>query len=190
MTPRIIGISGKIGSSKNTLAQSLAENMEQICYHIQFSEPIKRFLEDISGIRRECTEYGAFVNPVLDFSREQKAFYLEDYGMTVGEFMQEFGADCRDMMNFMFVNGANHKIEKALEKGYTVIISDVRYENEAEYITANDGIVVRLEGTHDDSRDPNHESEVELDDFEFSYTTTIKDDVEKEALKIIRMFGL
>ena len=51
------------------------------------------------------------------------------------------------------------------------VISDVRFLNEAESIRKRGGILIRLEGDPTgirakDTRDPNHESEIQLDDYE------------------------
>lgn len=191
MKPTIIGISGRKGSFKSTFSRTLAENLSEVCFHVSFAEPIKRLAEDISGIKMICEPYGAYVNPVLDFAREDKDRVIPGLLLTIGEFMQELGEGFRESHEPIWVDTAFRKINKALEKNYLVIVSDVRYQNEANRIINNGGIVIRLEGSNDDSRYALHESEVDLDGYEdFSYTTTItEDNLQSEVEKVMGMFG-
>lgn len=192
MKPTLIGISGKKGSGKDLLARTIAENLDDQVYCTHFAAPIKKFVEEISGVNMKCQEYGPFVNPVLDFAREDKDKYLDIYGTTIGEFMQIFGEDMRDSNDLTFIESVRIKAIKAASKGYITMVPDVRYINEAEFIRDMGGIIIRLEGGHPDSRNEQHESEVQLDNYtDFSFTATMEEgQAEKLALKVIKMFGL
>lgn len=64
-----------------------------------------------------------------------------------------------------------------------IVITDVRYPNELEWIVKSlGGIVIRINRKNrpDTGRDPNHESEIALDDYRFDYY--IDNDGTKEEL--------
>lgn len=72
--------------------------------------------------------------------------------------------------------------KKAIDpKADVVIVTDVRFVNEAEAIKAASGVTIKvsrlnLDGTPfvDPTRDANHRSEIELDDYNFDYRITVK----------------
>ena len=59
----------------------------------------------------------------------------------------------------------NHKEKSGVK---TLIIPDVRFFNEAEFIRKHHGTVVRITRMYDDTND-RHPSETELDDYKFDY---------------------
>jgi len=93
-----------------------------------------------------------------------------DVYWTAREIMQNYGAFFRTIDNEFWVKNLFKVIE---DKEYTnVIITDVRYINEADYIIDNGGYVIRVERENKDTvHNETHPSEVELDDYkQFDFT--------------------
>lgn len=155
----IVGISGKIGSGKSTLAEIL---YQEYGYEKRiFAGKLKEIAAMFTGLRIDDM-----------YNRHKKDMYLDSWGMTLGEFQQRLGTDAiRDGLH-------QDAWVKALFADYTPAqnwsISDVRFPNEAEEITASGGILVRIEGsrTGPGGRDPNHISETALDNYDFDYRFT------------------
>ena len=89
---------------------------------------------------------------------------------TAREIMQDYGAFYRTIDNEFWIKNL---FKVAEEKEYdNVVVTDVRYRNEADHIINHGGYVVRVErenkdGVHNEA----HPSEVELDDYKrFDFT--------------------
>lgn len=154
----VIGISGKIGSGKDTVAYQIIENFKEKKFkNKKFAFYVKKIVSMMTGIS---------INDI--FNRDIKEKYLDDWGMTVGEMFQIFGTDAvRDNLHInawiltLFANSKNENI----------VISDVRFKNEADFVKEKGGILIRLEGDpkklrQHETRNLLHESETDLDDYE------------------------
>ena len=147
----IVGISGKVGSGKTTLADYLVQKTNNGLRKMSFASLLKEVVVKLIGCEVE------------DFaSQEFKLKWLPDWNMSVGQFLQWFGTDiCRATNPGVWVNRLMEKAE-----GLDVVIDDVRFKNEAMEIIKHGGVVIRLDGDPAKSnRDPNHRSETDLDDF-------------------------
>lgn len=145
----IIGISGKRGSGKDTLAKFLIETGYT---KVSFASPLKAHVRDFFSWTTEHTD-GALketVDPTWNVSPRQVM-------IAVGQFYRTFDP-------LFWVKQAFKNIP------VNTVISDVRFINEADYIRANGGIIVRLErkselniykGVIDDV------SETQLDNYQF-----------------------
>lgn len=111
---------------------------------------------------------------------EAKRIYPE-----VREFLQRLGAAARNVF------GDEFWIEQALagiEPGERVVVSDVRYRNEAEAIKALGGIVIQIErpGFHGDS----HPSERDFDEWDGWDHVIVNDgslkDLELKVVELVR----
>lgn len=153
----IIGISGKMGTGKTTLADMLVDRL---------GGKRESFA---SALRREVSELFGIPESLLG-DRE----YKERGKVTVGnriisprQLMQWWGGIRRDgNLNYW----VNQTVRKDVEP--YMVIDDVRYWNEAEVIKKRDGILIRLEPYDDwqSGSGPDHASETELDGYPATLT--------------------
>jgi len=185
----IIGISGKARSGKDTFAEMLATALNKGSYPpyvmMAFANELKLRCqaafeltwEQLWGDDKEKYDnrYPKARGPLpfcagnrddgkgLEVLEERKFW-------TAREIMQDYGAFYRTIDNEFWVKNLFRVIE---DKEYTnVIVTDVRYINEADYILNNGGYVIRVERENKDTvHNEQHPSEVELDGYgRFDYT--------------------
>lgn len=159
----IIGISGKIGSGKDTLANIIMTKyplrVGEGIVKKSYAEKLKYISAYLTGIEEELTQ-----------TQEGKNTYLKEWGMTVGEFLQKMGTE--GMRQGVHPNGwvlslyADYRVEDKR----TWVITDVRFKNEAQAIRDRYGILIRIEGDpakirENSKRDLTHLSETDLDDW-------------------------
>ncbi len=143
----LIGISGKMGSGKTTLA------MDLIKLYPNYQK--KSFAEKPRNIVAYMTN-----------TTFNKTTYLPKYDKTMSLFLQEFATHVRNVepdiwVHSLFADWANDSLW---------IIDDVRFPNEADEIRRRGGILIRLRDTFlisEDGRDKTHISETALDDYKF-----------------------
>lgn len=164
----IIGIRGKFGSGKDTLAKALLKYFPDA--------QIKKFAEKLKFI----THYMTGV-PMEDcYTDEGKRRFLPEWGMTIGEFQQRIGTDA--------IRCGLHKDAWVISTlaGYDRtkhqwVISDVRFINEAQAILDRGGILIEITRKSRDTsgRDGSHISETEMDywtqwDYQFNNDGTLE----------------
>jgi len=163
----VIGISGKIGSGKDAFAELFINHVRYEYGHEfenkKFAYNLKKIVSILAGV------------PMDDvFSREGKLKYLPEWGMTIGEMQQKLGTEAirNNIHNDAWVLSLFGTYQE--DKDFW-IVTDVRFKNEAEIIKKKGGIVIRLNGDPNnsrvgDDRNMNHQSEIDLDDYEgFDY---------------------
>ena len=152
--PLIIGISGKSGVGKTTLGSRIQGHFggEDHARHIAFADSLKRLAYEITG---------------LDFS-------ANDVKNKHRGFLQDLGFAMRSLDADTFITsekyGIHSYVDEAEELGIKiVVISDVRFPNEVDYIHSLGGKVISL-GKVGQKTDGQHESETALDDYlKFDY---------------------
>jgi dephospho-CoA kinase len=167
----VIGLCGKAGSGKSTVAQYLQENYG--FERIAFADSLKEILLE-SGI----------VSPLDLVKKTPYARFL----------LQRIGTDViRNQVDPNFwINKTLKKIGELIFKGKkNIVIEDVRFPNEAELINLFNGTVIKVvrnNNTLDREDLKNHESETFIEqllvDTIINNTGTI-DDLYKELDKII-----
>jgi hypothetical protein len=133
----IIGIAGKKGSGKTTLAKIIKKNTS--CVELSFADPIKDML-------------GFGLNLSNDQLRGDQKEVVDDlYGVTPRHLMQTLGTDWgRSIDPDLWVNIMREKVDPF--GLISVVIDDIRYENEADFIREA-GVLIhiyRMGGTVDD----------------------------------------
>ncbi|NIJ81176.1 hypothetical protein FHT10_002333 [Xanthomonas arboricola] len=130
---KIVGISGKAGSGKDTLAGFLVEHQGFV--RIALAEPLRRFVSDITGLSMEDLTAGPLKEAPLDWLG----------GTSPRRLMQTIGTEWgRDMIDeSLWLKVAARRVEEARAFGAAgVVIPDVRFENEAMLVRELGGSVV------------------------------------------------
>ena len=178
----IIGVSGKARSGKDTFAEMLATELNKGAYPpyvmMAFANELK--LRCQAAFDLTWGQLWGDDKEVQDkrYPKPKKAFEAAmmngdekiDWYWTAREIMQNFGAFYRTIDNEFWVKNLFKVIE---DKEYTnVIITDVRYINEADYVINDGGYVIRVERENKDTvHNETHPSEIELDGYKrFDFT--------------------
>lgn len=200
----IIGISGKARSGKDTFAEMLQIELNKLSYPpyimMAFAHELKTrcqsafdlSYEQLWGDEKEVEDKRYIKEHKDARSMEQQ---INEPGIVSGspidvywtarEIMQNYGAFYRSIDEQFWIKNL---FKVAEEKEYkNIIITDVRYVNEAEYILhKKGGYVIRVERDNkDDVHNMQHPSETQLDgfgafDFVVQNNGTL-DDLEKSA---------
>jgi hypothetical protein len=160
MKTRLIAISGKFGTGKDTLVLALEKYLQEKeieFIHCKFAKALKDSAAIILGMKVEDM-----------YTDEGKSKYIPTLDMTVGRFQQIYGTEMRkhihnDIWVFPVINTYLDNV------GKVILISDCRFPNEADTIKEYGGIIIRLERDsskiNTNGRDPYHISETALDDY-------------------------
>lgn len=202
----IIGISGKIGSGKNYLAEKLLQKLEQLGYtttessfagglRTELNRIIKTItvemldgstgleivekLKNLYSVSKQEAEllYSCLINDVTHVDGLNANSRTE----SIRRALQILGTDIRRKQN------NNYWVElffKTLPEADYIVVTDVRFPNEADSIVKHEGIMLRLDlpqeiinervkqrdGLTYSEEALTHPSEIALDDYEhFSY---------------------
>lgn len=180
---RVIGIMGRSGAGKDTscdFLQVIARNAGFKAAKISFADPIKRACSDVYCFASDVPKQ-AFYG-----TQEQKGELQEGLGNRSGrEVMQFIGTGgFRAITADIWVDYLKkHAIVLAKYGSDLVIVSDVRFENEAATIWDMGGTIVRIVRDSADGSThvgiPNHPSELEQDsidaDVEISNNGTLEE---------------
>lgn len=124
----IIGLVGRKGSGKTTVAQYLGTKGYT---EIVFAEPVKQIVSILFGFDYEVLKGDT---PEKRIKRDT----LKDpiWGKTAVEAMQYVGTELvrNNFDQEAWIKIAQRKIEAAIERGENVVISDVRFKNEIEFV--------------------------------------------------------
>lgn len=194
----LIGISGKMGSGKDTAAQlikRILSNKELTNGTIAHLVKNPKTVKDDSGwqIKKFSTKLKEVVSvltgaPIekLDDQTFKKYMIGESWDMTFRELMQKIGTEAmRDNISQdIWINSLFDSIDEYKTYGEfrKWIITDVRFKNEAAAIKDKKGILLRIENNSADKS--THSSETELDNFPFDYTIDNNGTLEELAVEI------
>ena len=183
---KLIGLSGKLGSGKNYIAEKVIAPHYKDKYNILiigFGDQVKNEL------------YARDLELTYDVLYDRKTFASRK---KLQEYATENG---RDKYNKdMWIRGLDLQIQtfcKRSPKECLIIICDVRFQNEAEYIKKHNGKLFRVfspfrteQRYWQESSNENefnkisiHQSEIDLDNYKFDYI--IKNDLHELNLNLI-----
>jgi dephospho-CoA kinase len=136
MEKNIIGITGKAGSGKDTLANYL---VNQGYIKLSFGSAVKDIVSIITGWSRD------FVEGTNEDRHLRETLVHPDYNKTCREMMQYIGTDLfRNQLNDnIWVNIIKNKIETD-KINNKFVITDVRFDNEAEMIKSIGGYIIQI----------------------------------------------
>jgi energy-coupling factor transporter ATP-binding protein EcfA2 len=152
----LIGLSGRRGSGKDTVARILQELQPERTWQIRsFGDSIKAVCAALTG---------EAVAPY--YTQQGKAETVPTFRRTRGEMLQQVGQALREWEPLVWVDA----FFAALPPQAFVLVPDVRFANEADPIRARGGLMLRVEGDPlmqrgDGTRDDNHPSETAMDDY-------------------------
>jgi len=176
----IIGLSGYAQSGKDATSNLLCLNYEYT--RRAFADPMRHAL--------------TIINPKLD-SITRVSDYVDDYGWDIAKknpevrrLLQVLGTDFGRRMigNDVWIKMAMSD----LRQGDRVVISDVRFPNEAQAIKAMGGSMWRI-NRHNHSAVNNHASERAMDNYMFDhviYNDGTLDDLSDEVFMLAKELGL
>lgn len=173
----LIGISGKIGSGKDTLAGMLKLAAPGLNFEVRkYAGKLKEVASLISGIPIEKFEDQEFKKTFLssDWDVYHTQYLYDPYmdqqvpmsmnqQMTVRDFLQKLGTDA--MRNGLHQNTWINATYADYTPDKNWIITDVRFLNEARSIQNRNGILIRINRVTDNAVGTTHISETALDDF-------------------------
>lgn len=153
----LIAITGKAHAGKDTAAAALIKTLGFT--PMAFAEPLKE----------SCMfKFGLSHNDV--FTHEGKARFIPEWNLTVGEILQKEGTEATKTFwgEDFWVRRWRMTYDEFLKVGVTdVVLTDCRFDSEAEAITSMGGKVIRItrpDFAPADARDPNHASERGISD--------------------------
>ena len=179
---QIIGITGKAGSGKDTVANYFIDSKNYI--KLTFGGAVKDIVQIITGWSRDMIE-GQTVE-----SRELRETVVhQNYNMNCRQLMQFVGTDLfrNNLDQNVWINIVNDKVKKlildinsgtqTLKHVKGIIISDVRFDNEAQFIKSIGGTIVKI-NRNVAIESSNHQSERGISiatDYVIENNTTIDD---------------
>lgn len=178
---RLIGISGKKGSGKDTF-YDIVSSQDPKYINVKFADKLKEICSVLTGLPIEYF-----------YNRKYYGKYMQDWDMTIREMMQRLGTDVlrdnfdkRIWIKSVFSN---------LSDNQNVIITDVRFENEADAILERGGYLIRIEPTYPGyiNMADEHPSENALDNydkFDFIIQNTNIDEYKQQIKNIMEQINL
>jgi len=179
---------GKLGAAegKDTFAELFATISHIPVERHAFADKVRDVTELMVGYKMQLTHKKGFpfFNAVYNYTQDDKNAYLPLWDKTIGQCLQLVGTE-------LFRNNFDHDIwvktlfsttgKECVGNGHLLVVSDVRFPNEADAIIDRGGIVIRLEGDPlgiraNSKRDLNHPSETALDNYT-RFTRVIHNDV-------------
>lgn len=156
---RLIGISGKIGSGKTSLANYLCKKYQSLM-KVSFAENLRRMVAILVNIDVEQTR-----------SASDKAVVLPGWGCTVGDLLQRFGTEVGRTIH---PDAWVLSLLAGYKEGESFWVSDdCRFINEVNGIKERGGLLIRLNGdpgkVYEEAgkvRNLNHASETALDEYD------------------------
>jgi hypothetical protein len=187
----VIGFGYKARHGKDTAVKSIIES-----FGSQYD--IKRYAFG-DALKREVNELDQFAwcmrNGIpYDFQPSMDDPLCRTQHGKQGALLQWYGTEYRrNQDEFYWVNKLRETLEK--EQPKVALISDVRFRNEAYFVKACDGFLVKCSrlgySSIDSGRSTTHKSEVDLDGFTFDYEINVPDG-ELDTLKqdAVEVFNL
>ena len=129
---RLIGLVGKAGSGKDTLADAIAvDGWEKVA----FADSLKRMCIDYLGLSHDDA-----------YTQEGKMKFNETWGMTNRAILQKVGTDAmrNGFDKDVWVKILGIRIRKMLDEGRKVVVTDCRFDNECQMIEDMGGLVVEV----------------------------------------------
>ena len=132
---KIIGITGRARSGKDTLASFLVDH-----HHfgrVALADPLREFIADITGLEyHELLDGPAKEEPIAWLGGKSPRQMMQTLGTEWGREMVDDG---------IWLAVCGRRIERLKREGFVgVVVPDIRFDNEAEFIRSKGGVVVEV----------------------------------------------
>lgn len=184
---KVIAISGKLGSGKDTVAEMIKRNVDEVYKQTAFAKALKEVVALLAHVPYEMT-----------LTQEGKNTYIEEYGVTLGEMLQQLGTNVlRGWRDDIWIQNVMLEIKREPETNW--MITDCRFPNEAEFLKGIGALTIRVNRpvnpvAENSGRDLNHPSETALDGYDgFDYVLLndgTLDELETKVRGMLFMFAL
>lgn len=187
----LIGISGKIGSGKDTAAEIIQYltnpmGLDMFPYEVKkFAGKLKTIASILTGIPVERFEDQEFKKQYLG---EDWNYQIDQFNpiqkMTVRELLQKLGTD--GLRDGLHTNVWVNALFADYNENSNWLVTDARFPNEAKAIKDLGGVVLRIERST--CQLGTHPSETALDDYTFDYVihnNGSKEDLQQELIKFL-----
>jgi hypothetical protein len=156
---KIIGLTGKKRSGKDTSATMLIDIVNDHYYDVivlSFAEPLKKAVSILFN---------------LEITESNKEIKNENWNASPRQLLQLTGDKMRELYPDIFIKNVHIQIEKYLnDKNYCIIVTDIRYNQEAELIKSLGGKIIKLERTiNNNNNNDTHSSEQDIKDEYLDY---------------------
>lgn len=165
--PKLIGICGHAGAGKDTVGDYLNKTRDNT-YKLAFADPLKEAASAMFGI------------PILEFyDSDYKEVPNDFWGVSPRAIAQFFGTEMvrenlgrllPDVAENFWVTRMIHRLtgqgeQVEYDEDDVVVITDVRFQNEYDWIVSQGGIIIHLTRDRADGRVgiPSHQSEAGFD---------------------------
>ena len=177
----IIGLSGKAGSGKDTVAQILVEEFGY--KRVAFGDKIKECLLALDPIVWRVAQRGS-IGTLSELVAEFGWDYIKQ-DSEVRRLLQRMGTEVG--RNILWKDIWVNLVLENVSSSENVIITDVRFSNELQEIYDYQGKVWRIE--RDIPAVNSHSSETELDDWEFDRVISNNGTLEELANRVREAMG-
>lgn len=132
MNTNLIGLVGKAGSGKDTLADEISVDG---WVKVAFADSLKHMCMDYLGLSYDDA-----------YTQEGKMRFNKTWGMTNRAILQKVGTEAmrNGFDNDVWVKILKIKVKKMLNEGKKVVVTDCRFDNECQMIEDLGGIVVEV----------------------------------------------
>ena len=172
---KLIGICGAARAGKDSVAKAMTQILvdtrnEKLQDHVIATESFAAPIKSMVAMLLDFFGYGSIMNPntlAPYLEGDEKETELENIGASARKLMQTLGTDWgRKVINDdIWLNSMEERIthygeaKKHGHEGAFVIITDVRFDNEAEMIKRKGGVIVQVTTTRETDAAPEHDSE-------------------------------
>jgi hypothetical protein len=188
----IIGFCGKAGAGKTTAVALLKEHIGPKAVELSFAAPLKAFVREVFDWTHEHTD--GRLKEVED-TRYPRPKAAAEFGgpqhLSPRYALQMLGTEWgRRCYSEVWVRKCLRRAEALRSDGYTVLISDVRFPNEGDFIQWAGGFVVRVDRQKRSraSEYENHPSEALIDQINVDVRVDNDQGVDHLAAQIIAAY--
>lgn len=156
----LIGLSGKKRAGKDTIAARLVQRHG--FQRVAFADPLRDAAMSMDPLILTGSEVGLApqrLTQVVDILGWERAKDIPEVRRT----LQRLGVAIREIDQDFWVRAAARTIESARAGDRPVVVTDVRFPNEARFIQREGGLLVRVERPGLAQTEDTHESETALD---------------------------